>query len=72
VKNNRLEENRELIKLLSELVEKNPSERFHQILRNNGFITEYRDDTNMPVYWENEFYLESENLLNRVKQILGK
>lgn len=72
MKNNRLAENRELVKLLSELVENNPSERFHQILRNNGFITEHIDEHNMPVYWENEFYLESENVLNRVKQILGK
>ena len=65
---NRLNENRQLLKILEELIEKNPSERFSQILRNNEFISEHRDGNNMPIFWENEFYLESEALLQRVKK----
>lgn len=66
----RLKANRELIETLTDLVEQNPSQRFGQILRNYGFIKENRPakPSNPDIYWQNEFYKEPSEVLQRVKQ----
>jgi hypothetical protein len=52
---NRLESNREIVKILEELVEKYPDLRFNQILLGFNIIK------------ENDFYKESVVLLDRIK-----
>ena len=66
---NRQKSNQELVAILAELVTRHPTERFHQILRNYGFITESNIDpeTHSPK-WVNEFSVESESVLERVKK----
>lgn len=49
-----------LMIILGKLIAENPGQRFSQVLSNFCFVTE-RDQR-----WENEFYLESQDLLNRV------
>lgn len=70
----RLEINRRLIEILSRLVENNPDQRFGQLLRNNMFVKEIRpaNPTTTHIDWENEFYLESKDLLKRVYGHLAK
>jgi hypothetical protein len=66
----RLEANRELVKILSEIVEKENNQRFGQILRNYGFVREIRSvkpEAGIP--WQNEFYSEPQKILERVKRI---
>lgn len=66
----RLEANRELVALLAELVEKRPTERFGQILRNCGFVREIRPiNPEAGIPWQNEFYSEPQKILERVKRI---
>ena len=52
------------------MVEDSPSERFSQILRNYGFIKENRPakPDNPHIYWQNEFYSEPQQILDRVKR----
>jgi hypothetical protein len=59
---NRLEPNRELIRLLSTLVETYPEQRFSQLLENFKFISPGRENH------KSEFYVESEEILDRVKK----
>lgn len=70
---NRQKSNQELVAILAELVARHPTERFHQILRNYGFIKEagINPDTHQPD-WVNEFYSESEATLKRVNETLNK
>lgn len=56
----RQDANRELLKMLSEYIEKFPEQRFGQILVNYGFI----DENNDP------FYEESVDTLNKCKSKL--
>lgn len=66
----RLEANRELVKILGEIVEKETDQRFSQILRNYGFVREIRPvkpEAGIP--WQNEFYSEPQKILERVKRI---
>jgi hypothetical protein len=67
---NRQKSNQELVAILAELVTRHPTERFHQILRNYGFIKEdgIDPDTHSPK-WLNEFNQESEVVLERVKEV---
>jgi len=64
----RLQANKKLLKILKELVINNPDQRFSQVLQNLGFVKPSRPvrDLGM-IEWQNEFYLESEELLKRVK-----
>jgi hypothetical protein len=55
--------NRELVEILKALVESYPDLRFSQILANYGYAT--REGAS---YWVNDFYLESVDLLERVKK----
>lgn len=67
----RQEANIELVAILSDLVAQNPDSRFHQILRNYGFITENGMEDNSPK-WVNEFNSEPEKVLARVKVTILK
>jgi hypothetical protein len=65
----RLEANKKLVKLLSDLVDSNPDQRFSQILRNYGFIKEDRPARpEMCISIQNEFYVESDKILERVEE----
>ena len=69
----RLEANRQLVNILAEVVEKNPDQRFGQILRNYAYVRENRPvPAESGFDWKNEFYLESEALLNRIYRSLYK
>ncbi len=63
----RQEANQELLKVLEKLVKENPDQRFHQILRNYGFIVDEPSKDGPPV-WINEFYSEPDKVLERVKK----
>lgn len=62
----RLEANREILALLNDHIEKYPDERFSQILQNIKVNICYCDDELMMI--QDEFYLESEKLLERIKK----
>ena len=66
----RLKANRELVKILAEEIEKRPSERFGQILRNSGFVVEniLQQDLQDGVMtlWANGFNQEPWETLARV------
>ena len=67
----RLEANRKLVSILAKEIEKSPSQRFGQILRNCGFVEEagvdcWNDLKGRPTYWNNEFNFEPWVLLARV------
>ena len=57
---NRQSANRELVKVLSEYIEKYPQQRFGQILVNYGFVTK-----------EDPFYEESVDTLEKVNHIIN-
>ena len=63
----RLEANRELIKLLAGYSEQYPDQRFSQILQNLWIVKPERPaHPDLGISWQNEFYMESEDLLKRV------
>lgn len=59
----RQEANRELVDILSELVEKHPDMRFGQLL---SYAEVVKTKLLEPGDWRNEFNLESDKLLERV------
>lgn len=59
----RQEANRELVDILSELVEKHPDMRFGQLLEYASIV---RTRHLGPGDWQNEFYMEPQKLLERV------
>lgn len=63
--------NLELIFILVRLVQNNPQMRFSQILVNFGFVKNelQHDDVFITKLgpWKDEFYLESKDLLKRIK-----
>jgi len=63
----RQEANRELLELLQEQIERYPSERFSQILRNAGFVQQ--TEISEQVVWEDDFNLEPWQLLKRVDKV---
>lgn len=68
----RQEANQELLKILEKLVKENPDQRFHQILRNYGFIVDKSSQDGPPI-WINEFYSEPDKVLERVqKKVSGQ
>lgn len=57
-----------LLGLLSQLIEKNPTMRFSQILQNYGFVKPNRPaHPDQRIDWQNEFYMEPVALLKRVQ-----
>lgn len=66
---NRQASNYQLAAILIELIKEYPDQRFSQILQNYGFIKPNRPaDPQVRVDWQNEFYEESDVILERVKQ----
>lgn len=63
--------NQELLQILTKAVEKWPDLRFSQILTSLKFVSDGQKcmdcKSDMP-HWEDEFYLESKDLLDRVKK----
>lgn len=66
----RLEANVELSTILNDLMLKNPDLRFSQILYAYGFVKPNRPTKDAGEAWQNEFYLEPEEVLKRVKERL--
>jgi len=65
---NREEANDELVKMLGFLVAERPNQRFSQILRNYGFISETRGDSSGTLSsWNNEFNAEPDYIVERVR-----
>jgi hypothetical protein len=70
--------NEMILERLTKIVRENPSQRFGQIMRNYGLVREERPvqaekAVELGMNWKNEFYLESEALLERVERsIQGK
>jgi hypothetical protein len=66
----RQKHNKEILALLTKLVKENPEMRFGQLMRNYMVVREERpvnpSTTDLP--WRNEFYLESETLLERIRR----
>ncbi len=63
----RQEDNRVLVKKLERLIEVYPDQRFGQILFNYGFVSHDTPRSDGLIVWKDEFYLESRELLRRVK-----
>lgn len=66
----------ELLKLLTDLVQKHPEQRFGQILQNYGFVKQTRPinpetAAQFRVEWQNEFYEEPTRVLKRVRSRLS-
>ena len=66
----RQEANLELAAILVQLLMKHGHQRFSQVLRNYGFVKETRPvkPDNYLVDWKNEFNMEPQELLKRVKR----
>lgn len=63
----RQQANEEIMGRLLQAIMENPDQRFGQILRNLGIVTEIRDETHMPICWQNDFNKESEAILESIK-----
>lgn len=72
---NRQEENRKLLKILGDLIEKYPDRRWGQLLLNFKFVKQEYHHTESESTgvryltgksWEDEFYVEPEVILERV------
>jgi hypothetical protein len=61
----RLEANRLIILILEQYIEEYPDTRFSQALLNLGVVVDWGGDERA---WEDDFYLESEELLKRIGQ----
>ncbi len=63
--------NQELVDVLQYLVETYPDLRFSQIMNIWGFVKEERPAmSELSISWQNEFYIEPNVILKRVKQRL--
>lgn len=62
----RYRSNKELVKLLEQLVESNPDLRFSQILSAFSFIKHRHLIGQAEIVWEDEFYKEPNEVLKRV------
>jgi len=70
---NRQEINQKIVYELSKLVNKYPDLRFGQILSNFGFIEQtnhFEDDYHDYDYWKDEFYIEPEEILERIQKAI--
>ena len=66
---NRYRANSELLMILGELIQQNPDLRFGQILQGYGFIKcERPAKAESRIGWQNEYYVEPDVLLERIKQ----
>lgn len=68
----RKESNIDLLNLLEFLIEKHPDMRFGQILQNFGFVKAERPaKPENRISWQNEFYVEGGQLLERVRKTIN-
>jgi hypothetical protein len=58
-----------LVEILANIIEKYPEQRFSQILCNFGFVINQPMGSSQNMVWKDEFYLESDKLLERVKNV---
>lgn len=65
---NRQKENEKLLEILKDLVTTYPEQRFSQILGNYYFVENAGPDTWGINKWEDEYHLESKDLLQRVEE----
>jgi hypothetical protein len=65
----RHEANKLILKQLSQAVKANTDQRFGQLLRNLGIVTEVRNGKGTPTHWVNEFNTESSTILDRLTKI---
>jgi len=63
----RKEANVRIVEILTNAIEMYPDQRFGQIMRNLDVIEEINESV-----WKDEFYLESEELLERVMDRLSE
>lgn len=63
----RLEANREILELLSDMVEAHPEMRFTQLLFNSDALITFQDSFDKRPEVVNEYHLESIALLDRIK-----
>ena len=64
--------NQKLVDIIQTLVKQYPDLRFSQILQSFDFVV-YNDlQYNGGPVWENEFYVEPDVILERVKKALGR
>ena len=63
----RQEYNRQILRILTDLVEKWPDGRFSQILLTSGAVREDGAYAGVPIHWKDEFYVESEVILKRMQ-----
>lgn len=61
--------NREIVRTISAMVESEPNLRFGQILACLDVVVKSREN---PLLWSDEFYLESVDLLERIKESSAK
>jgi hypothetical protein len=67
----RKESNIDLLNLLEFLIERHPDMRFGQILQNFGFVKAERPaKSENRISWQNEFYLEGSEILERVQRTM--
>lgn len=63
---NRLETNRKLLQILSQIIEDHPDARFSQILYNFNFVRPTLSSDQMEMVWLDEYDFESDDLLKRI------
>ena len=67
--NPRHSSNLALVEILAAAIEKHPDMRFSQILLGFGFVLNQPMGSSQNMVWKDEYYLESSELLKRVKQL---
>ena len=68
----RQKNNQKLLAILKQLTQKYPDWRFSQILWVGGFVTDDVDPVTDCGGWHDEFYVESDKILERVKKICAE
>ena len=67
MRRDRLVCNMEIIRILTQAAENNPDLRFGQLLSALNIVQNVSDSMTEDPVWKDEFYLESNELLNRIK-----
>ena len=63
----RLIANQKIVEKIQQMMYEYPDLRFGQILRNLGIVKEIEVPEKSCWYWKNDFYTESETILNRIE-----
>lgn len=64
----RLKSNQEILAIISEAIRLHPDMRFGQLMDYLGIIMSSDLGYNGGLYWDDEFYLESKDLLKRMER----